>query len=154
LRFCIRPLNGTFVFLAIMDIRAHPVSFSERPREAGRATRSRMRRRDRFSISSFQLADLGGKANYCYRDQFQTLGGGHPLSGCGRRDARLIAALLCQHGPSDPRQRSQILPLAQREPREWRRVVAPPALMAGLSPAQRSTGYRRANLTTTQTASP
>jgi hypothetical protein len=99
LRFCIRPLNGTFVFLAIMDIRAHPVSFSERPREAGRATRSRMRRRDRLSISSFQLADLGGKANYCYRDQFQTWGG-HPLSGCGLRDARLIAALLCQHGPS------------------------------------------------------
>jgi hypothetical protein len=74
LRFCIRPLNGTFVFLAIMDIRAHPISFSERPREAGRATRSRMRRRDRFSISSFQLADLGGKANYCYRDQLQTWG--------------------------------------------------------------------------------
>ena len=63
-----------------------------------------MRRRDRFSISSFQLADLGGKANYCYRDQLQTWGGGHPLSGCGLRDARLIAALLCQHGPSDPRQ--------------------------------------------------
>src|SRR6478735_7880590 len=97
-------LERNVVFLAIMDIRAHPVSFSERPREAGRATRSRMRRRDRFSISSFQLADLGGKANYCYRDQFQTWGGGHPLSGCGLRDARLIAALLCQHGPSDPRQ--------------------------------------------------
>jgi hypothetical protein len=94
LRFCIRPLDGTFVFLATMDIRAHPISFSERPREAGRATRSRMRRRDRFSISSFQLADLGGKANYCYRDQLQTWGGGHPLSGCGLRDARLIAALL------------------------------------------------------------
>jgi len=31
LRFCIRPLNGTFVFLAIMDIRARPISFSERP---------------------------------------------------------------------------------------------------------------------------
>src|SRR5262245_25825053 len=85
-------------------IRAHPISFSERPREAGRATRSRMRRRDRFSISSFQLADLGGKANYCYRDQLQTWGGGHPLSGCGLRYVRLIAALLCQHGPSDPRQ--------------------------------------------------
>src|SRR6266508_3027274 len=54
-------------------------------REAGRATRSRMRRRDRLSISSFQLADLGGKANYCYRDQLQTWGGGHPLSGCGLR---------------------------------------------------------------------
>jgi hypothetical protein len=33
-----------------------------------------LRRRDRFSISSFQLADLGGKANYCYRDQLQTWG--------------------------------------------------------------------------------
>jgi hypothetical protein len=31
LRFCIRPVNGTFVFLAIMDIRARPISFSERP---------------------------------------------------------------------------------------------------------------------------
>src|SRR6478735_1628521 len=36
-------LERNVVFLAIMDIRAHPVSFSERPREAGRATRSRMR---------------------------------------------------------------------------------------------------------------
>ena len=25
-------------------------------------------------LSSFQLADLGGKANYCYRDQLQTWG--------------------------------------------------------------------------------
>jgi len=31
LRFCIRPLHGAFVLLAIMDIRAHPISFSERP---------------------------------------------------------------------------------------------------------------------------
>ena len=31
LRFCIRPVNGAFVLLAIMDIRAHPISFSERP---------------------------------------------------------------------------------------------------------------------------
>jgi len=31
-------------------------------------------------------------------------GGGHPLSRRGLRYARLIAALLCQHGPSDPRQ--------------------------------------------------
>jgi hypothetical protein len=31
LRFCIRPLNGAFLLLAIMDIRAHPISFSERP---------------------------------------------------------------------------------------------------------------------------
>jgi len=31
LRICIRPLHGAFVLLAIMDIRAHPISFSERP---------------------------------------------------------------------------------------------------------------------------
>jgi len=48
-----------FVLLAIMDIRAHPISFWERPWKAGGATRSRTRRRDRFSIFSIQLADLG-----------------------------------------------------------------------------------------------
>src|ERR1700751_1962334 len=32
LRFCIRPLNGTFVFLATMDIRARSISFATRPR--------------------------------------------------------------------------------------------------------------------------
>jgi hypothetical protein len=31
LLICIRPLHGAFVLLAIMDIRAHPISFSERP---------------------------------------------------------------------------------------------------------------------------
>ncbi len=31
LRICIRPLHGAFVLLAIMDIRAYPISFSERP---------------------------------------------------------------------------------------------------------------------------
>jgi hypothetical protein len=31
LRFCIRPLLGAASLLAIMDIRAHPISFSERP---------------------------------------------------------------------------------------------------------------------------
>ena len=31
LRICIRPVNGAFVPLAIMDIRAHPISFCERP---------------------------------------------------------------------------------------------------------------------------
>jgi hypothetical protein len=44
--------------LATMDIRAHPISFSARPWKARRVTRSRMRRRDRFSIFSIQLADL------------------------------------------------------------------------------------------------
>jgi hypothetical protein len=31
LLICIRPLHGAFALLAIMDIRAHPISFSERP---------------------------------------------------------------------------------------------------------------------------
>src|SRR5262249_2246960 len=30
-RVCIRPLNGAFMLLAIMDIRAHPILFSDRP---------------------------------------------------------------------------------------------------------------------------
>ncbi len=47
------------MLLAIMDIRAHPISFCDRPWEADGATRSRTRRRDRFSISSVQLADRG-----------------------------------------------------------------------------------------------
>ena len=32
MRFCIRPLNGTFWFLAMMDIRARSISFASRPR--------------------------------------------------------------------------------------------------------------------------
>jgi hypothetical protein len=31
LRICIRPVNGAIELLAIMDIRAHPISFCERP---------------------------------------------------------------------------------------------------------------------------
>src|SRR6266566_4855692 len=62
-----------------------------------------------FSISSFRLADLSGKANSCFRDQLEP--SAIPLvnlsvliSGCCLGKARFIAALLCQHGPSDPRQ--------------------------------------------------
>jgi hypothetical protein len=47
------------LFPAIMEVRTHPISFTSRPWKAIWVTRSRMRRRDRFSISSIQLADLG-----------------------------------------------------------------------------------------------
>ena len=83
-----------------------------------------------FSISSFRLADLGGKANSCFRDQLEPSPRSHrrsfaqsgerrgrrgaaaiPLvnlsvfiSGCCLGDACFIAALLCQHCPGDPRQ--------------------------------------------------
>jgi len=39
--------------------------------KARRATWSRTRWRDLFSISTFRLADLGGKANSCFRDQLE-----------------------------------------------------------------------------------
>jgi hypothetical protein len=45
--------------LAIMDIRARPISFSDRPSKASRVTRSRTRRRDRCPSPQIQLADLG-----------------------------------------------------------------------------------------------
>src|ERR1700720_725514 len=83
LRFCIRPLSEAASLLAIMDIRAHPISFSERPRKAASATRSRMRRRDRFSISSIQLADLGRVNLYIPRCVRISLG--HPLGGSRTR---------------------------------------------------------------------
>jgi hypothetical protein len=39
LRFCIRPIDGAFELLAIMDIRARSISFASRPRRPyGRAT--------------------------------------------------------------------------------------------------------------------
>src|ERR1700751_3978954 len=82
-----------------------------------------------FSISSFRLADLGGKANYCFREQLEPSPRSHrrSLAQWGERrwrrgaatiplvnqsvcilnlsllDARLITALLCEHGPGDPR---------------------------------------------------
>ena len=38
LRFCIRPIDGAFELLAIMDIRARSISFASRPRRPRRAT--------------------------------------------------------------------------------------------------------------------
>src|ERR1700756_5585341 len=43
-----------------MDIRARPISFSDRPSKATWVTRSRTRRRDRSPSPQIQLADLGG----------------------------------------------------------------------------------------------
>ena len=55
------------MLLAIMDIlatRSHSRIGPERPASA---TRSRMRRRDPFSISSIQLADLGRYLSALFR---------------------------------------------------------------------------------------
>ena len=62
LRICIRPIHGAFELLAIMDIRARSISFASRPRRPERPPDQNALARP-FSISSFRLADLGGKAN-------------------------------------------------------------------------------------------
>jgi hypothetical protein len=60
-----------------------------------------------FSISSFRLADLGGKATSTIvlggqleRQSFPSVN--LSVSGCRLREARLITALLGQHRPGDP----------------------------------------------------
>ena len=56
----IRPVNGALLLLAIMDIRAIVLILRKALR--GRLGHQiRVRRRDRFSISSIQLADLGSQ---------------------------------------------------------------------------------------------
>jgi hypothetical protein len=54
-------LDGTFVFLAIMDIRARSISFTTRPRRPEGPPDHERAGETFFSISSFRLADLGGK---------------------------------------------------------------------------------------------
>ena len=56
LRFCIRPMDGAFRLLAIMDIRARSISFTTWPRRPeGPPITTRYRT---FSISAFRLGTL------------------------------------------------------------------------------------------------
>jgi hypothetical protein len=58
LLICIRPVEWSLLLLAIMGIRTHPISFASRQgRMCHQNTDATV---DRFSISSIQLADLGG----------------------------------------------------------------------------------------------
>src|ERR1700757_1601354 len=70
LRFCIRPVNGTFVFPAIMDIRARSISFASRPRRPY-GPPGHERAGETFSISSFRLAAPGGTANSGFWGQLE-----------------------------------------------------------------------------------
>ena len=67
LRFCIRPIDGAFELLAIMDIRARSISFTTRPRRPYGPPDHERAGETFFCISSFRLADLGGKVNSCFR---------------------------------------------------------------------------------------
>ena len=103
LRFCIRPIDGAFELLAIMDIRARSISFRLGPEgHTGHLITNALAKP--FSISSFRLADLGGKANSTIV-LGASLASVIPLvsvSGCRLREARLITAFLRQHRPGDP----------------------------------------------------
>ena len=62
LRICIRPIHGAFELLAIMDIRGVRSHSRLGPEgQKGHLITNALARP--FSISSFRLADLGGKAN-------------------------------------------------------------------------------------------
>src|SRR5438046_10658961 len=53
LRFCIRPIDGAFELLAIMDIRARSISFTTRPRRPYGPPDHERAGETFFSISSF-----------------------------------------------------------------------------------------------------
>ena len=109
LRFCIRPIEGAFEPLAIMDIRARSISFASRPRRP-EGPPDHERAGETFSPSPFSDSQtLAGKPALAFGDQLGPFA--IPLvnlrvfmSGCCLRDTRFIAALLCQHSPGDPRQ--------------------------------------------------
>ena len=67
LRFCIRPIDGAFELLAIMDIRARSISFTSRPRRPY-GPPDRERAGETFSPSPLpDLQTSAGKANYYLR---------------------------------------------------------------------------------------
>ena len=60
LRFCIRPLNGAASLLAIMDIRAHPISFSERLWKAASRSLQSICKDMNFVIRFGRIGCVGG----------------------------------------------------------------------------------------------
>ena len=109
LRFCIRPIDGAFELLAIMDIRARSISFATRPRRPD-GPPDHERAGETFSPSPLSDSQTSaGKRPITLADQPKPLA--IPLvnvskfiSGCWLHNARFAAALLCQHSPGDPRQ--------------------------------------------------
>ena len=119
LRFCIRPIDGAFgSWPSWISARARSHSRLGPEGHTGHLITNALAKP--FSISSFQLADLGGKAN-------STIVLGASLSviiplvsvsGCRLREARLITAFLRQHRPGDP---CQLVGGAAAKTLGWRR---------------------------------
>src|SRR5271170_988180 len=109
LRFCIRPIDGAFELLAIMDIRARSISFATRPRRP-EGPPDHERAGETFSPSPLSDSQTSaGKPTITFGDQPKPsatllVNLSEFISGCCLHDARFIAALLCQHSPGDPRQ--------------------------------------------------
>ena len=87
LRFCIRHLNGAVLLLAIMDIRAHPISFSKSPEGPVGSPD--------HGCDGETVSPLLNPA----RRPRQLL-----ISCCVHYDAQFVVAPLRQDRPSDPRQ--------------------------------------------------
>ena len=71
LRFCIRPIDGAFELLAIMDIRARSISFATRPRRPY-GPPDHERAGETFSPSPLSDSQTSaGKPTHCFRDQLE-----------------------------------------------------------------------------------
>ena len=94
LRFCIRPIDGAFELLAIMDIRACSISFASRPRRPKGPPDH-----ERAGETFLHLLILTRRP--WWEKPTQKL---FWISALGRRlgDARFITALLSQRRPGDP----------------------------------------------------
>ena len=68
LRFCIRPIDGAFKLLAIMDIRARSISFTTRPRRPY-GPPDHERAGETFLHLLFRLATSAGKPTTTFGDQ-------------------------------------------------------------------------------------
>ena len=67
LRFCIRPIDGAFKLLAIMDIRARSISFASRPRRPY-GSPDHERAGETFLHLLFPARRPRREANTCFRD--------------------------------------------------------------------------------------
>ena len=68
LRICIRPIDGAFELLAIMDIRARSISFTTRPRRPD-GPPDHERAGETFLHLLFRLQTLAGKPTITFGDQ-------------------------------------------------------------------------------------